>query len=222
MRGREWGQEEPEARDVDPIDSEGEPVPPGTEPPASDAAGTSAPPADSIPVAKERLAELEKKAEERDKFLEELQRRVADFDNYRKRMIRERESWQFSGLERFLRAFVPILDDLRRALTSASEGGQDPAKVFEGLLVIEAQIEKVLSEFGVTRIPAQGERFDPSVHEAVAVRELEDVPDGTIVEEFRQGYRFRDAVLRPPQVMVARNPDGAARTDGTEEGSEDA
>ncbi|MBN1417349.1 MAG: nucleotide exchange factor GrpE [Planctomycetes bacterium] len=210
MRGRDPERDGPEdpATDRD----EGRDAPEAPEaietPPGEPDGGESAAPDGGVLVAEERLAELERKAEERDKYLQELQRRAADFDNYRKRMIRERESWQFAGLERFLRAFVPVLDDLRRALTSSPERYSDPAKVFEGLVCIDAQIEKVLSEFGVTRIPARGEPFDPNVHEAVAVRELDGVPDGTIVEEFRQGYRFRDTVLRAPQVMVARNPGG--------------
>jgi molecular chaperone GrpE len=130
---------------------------------------------------------------------------TAEFENFRKRVAREREALAAFGNEQLLRAILPFLDNLERAMgqTSAStEGVLAGVKMsYEGLL---AELRK----FGLEQLAAEGEPFDPALHEAIARARREGSPEGTVLAEARKGYVLHGRLLRPAQVLVAAEPSG--------------
>ncbi len=149
-------------------------------------------------------AEAEVKAREAAEAQDRYLRTLADFDNYRKRVARDREDWRRQGQEQLLREILPVLDNLDRAL--AAEPGTRDAGFRAGVELIHRDFLKALERIGVRPFSAVGESFDPQRHEAVARVERGDVADQTIVGETLRGYVFHDRVLRPAQVMVAVEP----------------
>jgi molecular chaperone GrpE len=131
-----------------------------------------------------------------------LKRALADLDNYRKRAGREVERRVAENREAMLRDWLEPLDSLERAV-----GVDSGASLAAGLRSVLHQMETILARHGVERMAAAGEPFDPALHEAVGVREVDDVPDRTIIEVVRSGYRLGDRVLRPAQVIVSRKPE---------------
>jgi len=130
-----------------------------------------------------------------------LKRALADLDNYRKRAGREVERRVTEGRETLLRELLEPLDNIERALQAA-----DHSPLAQGLRGVFDQMEALLARHGAQRIGSVGDPFDPTRHEAVAVRETEDVPDGTVVDIARSGFAIGDRVLRPAQVVVAKRP----------------
>jgi molecular chaperone GrpE len=126
-------------------------------------------------------------------------RALADLDNFRKRSVREAERRALEVRESVLREWLEAVDSVERALRQHPEG-----PLHEGLRAVLDQMDSILDRAGVVRIGEVGERFDPERHEAVAVRDSEDAPDGTVVEVARSGFALGERVLRPAQVVVAR------------------
>jgi molecular chaperone GrpE len=133
------------------------------------------------PSVEERLAEAEATAEGR---LDDLKRLAAEFDNYRKRLVKE---------------LLPVLDDLERALVAADE--HEEAKLEEGVRLVHRSLADALRKEGLEEIGAEG-AFDPHVHEALLSQPSEEA-DGTVIEVLQKGYRLGDRVLRPARVVVA-------------------
>ena len=131
-------------------------------------------------------------------------RALADLDNYRKRSQQEIQRRVAETREALLRDWLEVSDSVERALSVEPDGGA----VAEGLRAVRAQIDAILARQGVRRVGAVGEPFDPRYHEAVAVRETEDAPGGTIVEVVRSGFSLDGRVLRPALVVVSRAPPG--------------
>jgi molecular chaperone GrpE len=129
------------------------------------------------------------------------QRLAADFDNYKRRTRQELADRTQYANEELLRKLLPILDNLRRALDHAPEGID--RNWFDGLRMVVRQFEDTLQAQGVSPIPAVGEKFDPSQHEAIAREETDEHEEGTIVQEMQPGYRLHERVLRPTLVKVA-------------------
>jgi len=129
------------------------------------------------------------------------QRLAADFENYKRRTRQELGDRTQYANEELLRKLLPILDNLRRALDHAPEGID--RSWFEGIKLVARQFEDTLRAQGLSTIPAVGERFDPSQHEAIAQEETDEHEEGTIVEEVQPGYRLHERVLRPTLVKVA-------------------
>jgi len=158
----------------------------------------------------ERMLELENRLEEQTRlaaeYLDLLQRSRAEFQNYRKRVQKEQDLVRKSARAEVLRALLPVLDNLERALSS-EEGGEAPDPLRRGIEMIGRQFLDALSSLGVRRIEAVGRPFDPHLHEALAQVETVSHPDGTVVAEFLPGYYLDDSVLREAQVQVARRPD---------------
>jgi molecular chaperone GrpE len=133
-------------------------------------------------------------------------RALADLDNYRKRSAREIERRVSERTDRMARDWLEAVDSVERALRT----GEPTNPMAEGLRRVLEQMEAILERQGVTRTGAAGEPFDPAQHEAVGVRETNDVPDRTIVEVTRSGFSLGDRVLRPAQVIVSRRKEGEA------------
>ena len=143
------------------------------------------------------LAEAEA---QRDEYLAGWQRTQADFDNYRKRALRQQQEFAARGAERLLAKLLPVLDDLERALAAAAD--HEEAKVIEGVEMTKSALAAALASEGLVEIEAAG-AFDPHVHEALLAQPVEGVESGTIVQVVQRGYRLGDVVLRPARVVVA-------------------
>ena len=129
-------------------------------------------------------------------------RALADLDNYRKRSGSETQQRIQQSRETMLRDWLEAVDSVERALLM-----QPPGAVLQGLEQVMEQMESILGRQGVRRIDSDGQPFDPERHEAVAVREADDVPDRTVLSTARSGYAAGDHVLRPAQVVVSRAPE---------------
>ncbi|HEV8306055.1 MAG TPA: nucleotide exchange factor GrpE [Methylomirabilota bacterium] len=150
-------------------------------------------------------AQAEAKAREAAEAQDRYVRALADFDNYKKRIGRERDEWRRQAQEQIVREILPVLDNFDRALSA--EPGSDGERGFRaGVELIHRDFLKALERVGVRPFSAVGEFFDPQRHEAVARVERSDVADQTIVKEVLRGYLFHDRVLRPAQVVVAVEP----------------
>jgi len=144
-------------------------------------------------------------AEERDKLKEQLLRTAADFDNFRKRARRDMDDAGRRGREDTLRELLPIIDNLERAV-DASESASDVKAVADGVRMVLKQFEDVAGRLNLERVPAIGERFDPSVHDAVQQLESDEHEPGSIVAEIVPGYRIGTRLVRAALVVVARAP----------------
>ena len=137
---------------------------------------------------------------ERDEYLATLQRLAADFDNYRKRAVRDQQAFAARAAERLVAKLLPVLDDLERALDAAEH--LEEAKVIEGVEMTRSNLANALTSEGVEEIVAEG-IFDPHVHEALLAQPADGVESGSIIQVVQRGYRLGDAVLRPARVIVA-------------------
>src|SRR5919197_4671597 len=145
-------------------------------------------------------AELETVQAERDEYLNDLKRVAADFDNYRKRALRDQENLAARAHERLVKELLPVLDDLERALEAASE--HQEAKLEEGVRLVHRELREALAKEGLVEIETNG-RFDPHVHEALLSQPSEE-DDGAVLEVLQKGYRLGDRVLRPARVVVSQ------------------
>lgn len=132
-------------------------------------------------------------------------RALADLDNYRKRSARELQAGVEQSRESLLRDWLEVVDSVERALQMSH--GTPGA---EGLRALLEQMESILARYGVHRIGAAGEQFDPERHEAIEARVTTEAPDRTILEAVRSGWAIGDRMLRPALVIVARRPEPAA------------
>ena len=145
----------------------------------------------------EMLTREKEKAEE---YFNRLARLQADFDNFRKRVAREREDLLKYAGEQVIASLLPIMDNFERALGAKNN---DLGKLAEGVEMISRQIQDILTREGLEPIPSVGEQFNPEVHEAVMREENSDQPENTVIEEFRKGYTLKGKVIRPAMVKVA-------------------
>ena len=152
-------------------------------------------------------AELKRVEAERADLLDQLARRQADFENYRKRVERDRTDMYNRMVGDVVSKLLPVLDNLRRALdTEASQqaGESEEFRHFlQGVELIYKQLSDVLESLGLQPVAAVGERFDPHVHEAVITEQREDYEPDTVIQELVRGYRLGEKLLRPAIVKVA-------------------
>lgn len=154
-----------------------------------------------IEMLKAHVEEKAKLAEENyDRFL----RAQAELENYKKRVEREKSTLVKYGNEEFIKAILPIIDNLERALDHTP--GENPDGLMEGIKITLNQLLQVLEKFGVTPIASVGEPFDPSKHEAMMQVESTDYEPNTVVSELQKGYFLNDRLIRPAMVSVARRP----------------
>ena len=149
------------------------------------------------------LNELRAKAEERDQFLQMLQRTRADFENYQKRVRRDLQQERQYALAPLLADLLPIIDNLERALASV----QEDSPLRQGVAMVRDQFLDLLKRHHVVRIEAEGEPFDPHRHEAVMQRPTSDVPPNTVIQVVEPGYLYHERVLRPSKVVVSTQAD---------------
>ena len=153
---------------------------------------------DPTPALADELVELRK---EHDALHDRLLRQAAEFDNYRKRIERERKDTAEYAAVEFLQELLPVIDDFERALQVDAPGAESYR---QGLEIIHRALMEMLRKRGVTAIEAVGTDFDPHVHQAVAYEDAPDRRDGEVTAEFRRGYRLGDRLVRPAMVKVAK------------------
>src|ERR1700756_566815 len=158
--------------------------------------------ASSQQPAAERVSEAEKLRAERDTAVDRLARMQAEFDNARKRAAKEQQDFRDFALTDTIKTLLPVVDNFERALQSKSE----PADFRAGVDLIYKQLQDVLTKLGVQPIEAKGQQFDPRFHEAVEMVDTLDAADHEVLEEWQRGYKYKERLLRPAMVRVARNP----------------
>jgi molecular chaperone GrpE len=143
-----------------------------------------------------------------DRAIEELNnkylRLYAEFDNYKKKVNRDKEELAKYGNESLIYELLPIIDSLELALKHATEDSR--TGIVEGVEMTLKELYRTLEKFGVSKIQAAGKPFDPSIHHAMTQVEREDMEDKMVAEELRSGYSYREKVLRPSLVSVSTKP----------------
>lgn len=169
------------------------------------------------PPAPPEGAEPDELAELQDRHI----RLAADFDNFRRRALREREEAHQFGHQNLVKDLLATVDNLARAIEHArqSEAG-DLEGLLQGVELVERELVATLTKHGLGVIRAEGERFDPSLHEAMAQVEDEAADEGTVVQVLERGYLLRDRLLRPARVVVSKRPADAGKASGGEPGTQ--
>ena len=153
-------------------------------------------------TAPEDLEKLRKQAAERDQYLDLAARTRADFENYQKRMQRERDQERKYAFGPLAESLLPILDNLDRAVAAASQAGETGPLV-QGVAMVQTQFIELLKRHGITRIDCEGKPFDPNWHQAVMQKPSADVEPGLVLHVIEQGFLNQDRVLRPAKVIVS-------------------
>ncbi len=142
--------------------------------------------------------------EELKEMSEKYLRLYAEFDNYKKRVNKDKEELLKYGQESLLYELLTVIDNLELALKHASD--EVSTGLIQGVEITYKELMKTLEKFGLTAVEAEGENFDPSVHHAMSQVERDDVEENIVVEEYRKGYKLKDKVLRPSLVSVSKKP----------------
>ena len=147
-------------------------------------------------------------------------RLYAEFDNYKKRVNKDKEELIKYGNESLIYELLPIIDSLELALKHALEEPQ--AGIVQGVEMTLKELQRTLEKFGVSKIEAAGKKFDPSIHHAMTQTEREDLDEKMVAEELRSGYLYRDKVLRPSLVAVSIKPQKKTENQRSEKTDKDA
>jgi molecular chaperone GrpE len=149
------------------------------------------------------LRDIKKLKEEKEQLHDQVLRKVAEFDNYRKRTERDFFDRVQNANEKLITEILPILDDIERALDHANQS-EDVDSLLEGTDLIQKKMRGILEKQGVQTIPAEGEEFDPDKHDALMQVEKENIESGRIIEQHLKGYTLNGKVIRHSQVIVAK------------------
>ena len=149
-----------------------------------------------------RISQLEAQVVE---LKDRLLRTHADADNARKRILREKEDAVRYAAESFLEKLLPVLDNFEMGM-QAAKSATDAKAIAQGLEMVLAQFQQALREAGVEVIESVGQPFDPHRHEALGHHETGDHPEGHVVTQMRKGYKWKDRLLRPASVFIAKTP----------------
>jgi molecular chaperone GrpE len=137
------------------------------------------------------------------KYKDVALRSVADLDNYRKRMAREKDDAIRYANASFLERLIPILDNFELGIQAAKAGGSQSA-VQDGLIMVLKQLQDFLASCGVETVDATGQHFDPNLHEAIAQEQNAEIAEGVVIRQLRKGYRLKDRLIRPANVVVSK------------------
>jgi molecular chaperone GrpE len=136
-----------------------------------------------------------------ERFRDLALRSQADFDNFRKRSTREKEDAVKYANSALLERLIPVIDNFELGLAAA--GAADNSPILAGMNMVAKQLNDFLTEFGVTPIDATGKKFDPNIHEAIAHEHDPKVPEGHVIRQVRKGFKLKDRLLRPANVIVS-------------------
>jgi len=146
--------------------------------------------------------QLENKSKQCDEYFSVLQRTAAEFDNYKKRTTKEKDSLYTDAVSDVISTFLPVVDSLKRAIDACNgESGKEPLK--EGIELVNKQMADAMKNLGIEEIMSIGENFDPQLHNAVMHIEDDSYSQNVIIEEFQKGYVFKSKVIRHSMVKVA-------------------
>jgi len=170
--------------------------------PAAEGGDEASAPATPAQLSAGAISEVESLKAERDALLDRLARLQAEFDNARKRAVREQQEFREFAAADVIKGMLPALDSFERALKAP---GSDSSEFRSGIELIYRQFQDALQKTGVQPIVSVGQPFDPRVHEAIEMVDTTEVPDHHVLDELQRGYKFKDRLLRPAMVRVARN-----------------
>ncbi len=154
-------------------------------------------------IYKDELKRLKEKAEKADEYLDDVRRAKAEFANFRKRWEREKQMIVRFAEEELVGELLTTIDNFERAIDAAKEAGHE-GPLLEGITMVYDQLIDALTRRGLERIKSVGCEFDPNFHEAIAQQITDEVPDNHVLDEVQPGYKFRDRLLRPAKVRVAK------------------
>lgn len=158
------------------------------------------------PVAETEETTPQNQEENSEDWKEKYLRTLAEMENMRKRMQKERHEMTQFGIESALGEFLHAIDNFENALRFAEGGGPEVKSWAQGFEMILSQFKEALQTQGITAFHSEGKLFDPQSHEAVEIIETDEVPEGTILQEFTKGYRSAARIVRPARVKVAKQP----------------
>src|SRR5215510_7288163 len=154
----------------------------------------------AIPPEQQELENLKK---DRDEIYDRLLRKQAEFENYKKRIDREKsEFMQFASAE-LMKELLGVLDSFDLAIRNADKEGAAGANTLRGVELIHKQLQDTLARFGLKPVEAKGKKFDPNFHQAVSTQPANDVEENTVIDEMRKGYTLNGRLLRPAMVSVS-------------------
>ncbi len=156
-----------------------------------------------VATAEDPALELERVRGERAAYLDRAARIQAEFENFRKRSEKQQQEYKDYALAGAMTTLLPILDSLDRALNTKAASLDD---FHAGIELIDKQFHDALAKLGVQPVPAQGEAFDPNLHQAIQMVDTDEVEDNHVIDELQRGYKLKDRLLRPAMVRVARHP----------------
>src|SRR5262245_61016932 len=161
----------------------------------------------SAPLTADELDQLKRRAAKADDLYDQLLRKAADFENFKRRADREKLEIKKFAIESLLQKLIPVLDNFDMALAAANTtDGTSVQSLQTGINMIYQQLKGTLAEAGLEEVDATSKPFDPNLHEAVSQQETAEVPEGHVVQQLRKGYKLRDRLLRPASVVVAKEP----------------
>ncbi len=161
------------------------------------------PPAENEQEGAATSQELERLRQERDTLLDRLARLQAEFDNFRKRNVREQQDFRDYALAEAIKLLLPVVDSFDRALSTPERSSEE---FHQGIELINRQFHDALAKLGVQPIEARGAAFDPNLHQAVQMVETDEAEDHHVLDELQRGYTLKNRLLRPAMVRVATNP----------------
>jgi len=153
------------------------------------------------PAARKRRSIVEKLTKEKEELYDRLLRMQADFENFRKRVEKEKQEFYYHALSEVIREILPTVDNLERALQNSDS--KDFERYRQGIELIYHNLRETLEKFGLQPIKAKGEIFDPHYHEALFMEETNQYQEHQILEEYKKGYMLKERLLRPAVVKVA-------------------
>ena len=158
-----------------------------------------------LSVSREKWQQMSEKAKLAEERFDRLLRLQAEFENYRKRVNKERNEFIQYAIEDLIYDLLPVIDNFERAIESARRHDNSKA-LLEGVEMIYKQVQDILVKRGLERIETIGKKFDPREHEAVMQVESEEHPDNTVIEESLAGYKLKNKVIRPAMVKASKKP----------------
>ena len=156
------------------------------------------------PPTSEELKELRQQADKSEEFYDRLQRQVAEADNLRKRLAKEKQDAVRYANESLIEQLLPTMDSFEMAMSAVQKADNSTIDSLKtGIEMVYTQLKRTLEEVGLVEIDATAQAFDPSQHEAVSRKKTDEADEGTVIEQTRKGYRLRDRLLRAASVVVA-------------------
>lgn len=156
---------------------------------------------ETVSISSKELEEIKAKARHTDEYLDHLKRLKAEFENFKKRMIREKEQFFKFANEELIFELLAVLDNFDRAINHGEDNSEG---LLEGMRLIKKQLDDVLAKRGLSRMEVLGQEFDPTKHEAMLHMESDKHPEGHITEELISGYQLADKIIRPARVAVSK------------------